>query len=138
MMTRVMCDEEGDGDDYKSDGNEGDGQATAMRVMAKVKANNNQPATGATKAGSGWRENVDKAITRPRRWVMMNDESMRRMMMAAMKRVRVERDMVTAMRVAGKEEGKGNEEEDGITTRVACNEEGDGNCCKSNGNEGDG
>ncbi len=46
--------------------------------------------------------------------------------------------MVTAMRVAGKEEGKGNEEEDGVTTRVACDKEGNGNGCKSNGDEGDG
>ena len=59
-------------------------------------------------------------------------------MMAAMKRARVERAMVTTMRMAGKEEGKGNKEEDGVATRVACNEEGDGNGCKSNGNKGDG
>jgi hypothetical protein len=58
--------------------------------------------------------------------------------MAVTRRERVERAMVTAMRVAGKEEGNGNEEEDGIVTRVACNEEGNGNGCKSNGNEGDG
>jgi hypothetical protein len=42
------------------------------------------------------------------------------------------------MRVAGKEEGKGNKEEDGIATTVACNEEGNGNGCKSNGDKGDG
>ncbi len=34
--------------------------------------------------------------------------------MAAMKRARVERAMVTAMRVVGNEEGKGNEEKDGV------------------------
>jgi hypothetical protein len=36
------------------------------------------------------------------------------MMMAALKRARVEREMVTAMRVVGNEEGKGNDEKDGI------------------------
>ncbi len=41
------------------------------------------------------------------------------------------------MRVAGKEEGKG-DEEDGIATRVACDEEGNGDGCKSNGDKGDG
>ncbi len=34
--TRVACDEDGDGDGGKSDGYEGDGRATATRVMAKV------------------------------------------------------------------------------------------------------
>jgi hypothetical protein len=42
------------------------------------------------------------------------------MMMAATKRARVERDLVMAMRVVGNKEGKGNKEEDGIVTRVAC------------------
>ncbi len=105
-MRRVACDKEGDGDGYKSDGNKGDGQATATRVMVMVTENNNQPATGATKAGGGWQESIDKAITRPRRWAMTNDKSVQGMMIAAMKRVRVERAMVTAMRVVGKEEGK--------------------------------
>ncbi len=36
------------------------------------------------------------------------------MMMAATKRARVEGAMVMAMRVAGDEEGKGNEEKDGV------------------------
>ncbi len=36
------------------------------------------------------------------------------MMMAATKRARVERAMVTAMRVAVNKEGKGNDEKDGI------------------------
>jgi hypothetical protein len=36
------------------------------------------------------------------------------MMMAATKRARVERAMVTAMRVAGNGEGKGNNEKDGV------------------------
>ncbi len=58
--------------------------------------------------------------------------------MAATKRARVERAKVTAMRVAGKEEGKGDKEEDGVATRGVCNKEGDSNGCKSNGNESDG
>jgi hypothetical protein len=33
LATRVACDEEGDGDGGKSDGNEGGGRATVMRVM---------------------------------------------------------------------------------------------------------
>ncbi len=45
---------------------------------------------------------------------MTNNESMQRMMMAAKKRVRVERAMVRAMRVAGDKEGKGNDKKDGI------------------------
>ncbi len=66
-MTRVACNKEGDGNGYKSDGNEGDGQTTAMRVMVTAKANNNQPARGATKVGGGWRKSVNKVITQPRR-----------------------------------------------------------------------
>ncbi len=58
--------------------------------------------------------------------------------MAAAKRARVEGAMVMAMRVAGKEEGKGDKEEDGVATRVACNKEGNGDGFKSNGNKGDG
>ncbi len=61
--TRVACDKEGNGDGGMSDGNEGGGQATATR--ARQKANNNQPVTGSTKAGGGWRESVDEATTRP-------------------------------------------------------------------------
>ncbi len=38
---------------------------------------------------------------------------MQRMMMAATKRARVERAMVTAMRVVGDEEGKGDDKKDG-------------------------
>ncbi len=76
--------------------------------------NNNQPATGSTKAGGGWRESVDEATPRPQRWATTNDDSMRRMMMAATKRARVERAMVTPMRVVGDEEGKGDDEKDGI------------------------
>ncbi len=44
----------------------------------------------------------------------MNNESVRWMMMAVTKRARVERAMVSAMRVAVDEEGKGNDEKDGI------------------------
>jgi hypothetical protein len=45
---------------------------------------------------------------------MTTDESMRRMMMAAMKRARVERVMVRAMRLVGDEEGEGDDEKDGV------------------------
>ncbi len=45
---------------------------------------------------------------------MTNNESVRRMMMAATKRARVERAVVMAMRVAGDEEGKGDDEKDGV------------------------
>jgi hypothetical protein len=76
--------------------------------------NNNHPTTRATKAGGGWQESVDKVITRPRRWEMMNDKSVKRMMMEATKWVRVARVMVTAMRVAGIGEGYSNEEDDGV------------------------
>ncbi len=46
----------------------------------------------------------------------MNDESMRRMMMAATKRARVERAMVTAMRVVGDDEkdGVGDDKKDDV------------------------
>ncbi len=40
----------------------------------------------------------------------MNNESVRQMTMAAMKRARVDRGMVTEMRVVGDEEGEGNDE----------------------------
>jgi hypothetical protein len=62
-MTRVGCDEEGNGNCYKSNGDEGDEQATATRVMVMANVNINQTATGATKAGSGWQESIDKAAT---------------------------------------------------------------------------
>jgi hypothetical protein len=106
--------------------------------MVTAKVNNNQTATGATKAGGGWQESVNEAITQPQQWAMTNNESVWQMMMAASKRARVERAMVMAMRVAGKEDGKGNEEDDGIATRVACDEEGNGDGCKSNSNKDDG
>jgi hypothetical protein len=101
--------------------------ATATRAMAtrvagkqrqqgqwQQKANNNQPATGLTKAGSDWQESVNEATTQPRRWATTNKESMRRMTMAATKRARVERAMVMEMRVVDDEEGKGNDKKDGI------------------------
>jgi hypothetical protein len=44
----------------------------------------------------------------------MNDKSVRRMMLAATKRVRVARVMVVAMRVAGDKEGQGNKEDNGV------------------------
>jgi hypothetical protein len=62
-FSRVACNEEGNGNGGKSDGNKGGGQATAMRAMAMEKANNNQPATGLAKAGGGWQESVDKVTT---------------------------------------------------------------------------
>jgi hypothetical protein len=69
--------------------------------------NDNQPSTGAMKAGGGWQEGVNKATTQPRRWATTNNESMRRMVMAVTKRVRMARAMVTAMRVLGDKEGEG-------------------------------
>ncbi len=67
----------------------------------------NQPATGATKTGSGWQEGINEATTQPRRWETTNDEGVRRMVMAVMKRARMARAMVMAMRVLVDEEGKG-------------------------------
>ncbi len=103
-------------------------RATAARAMAtrvadkqqqqgqwRQKANNNhQPATGSTKAGSGWQESANEATTQPRWWATTNDESVRRMTMAATKRARVDRVMVTEMRVVGDEEGEGNDEKDDV------------------------
>jgi hypothetical protein len=67
----------------------------------------NQPATGATKAGSGWQEGVDEATTRPQWWATTNDESMRWMVMAVTKRARMARAMVMAIRVPVDKESKG-------------------------------
>jgi hypothetical protein len=67
----------------------------------------NQPATGAMKAGGVWQEGVNEATTRPRRWATTNDESVRRMVMPVTKRARMARAMVTAMRVPVDEEGEG-------------------------------
>ncbi len=44
----------------------------------------------------------------------MNNESVRRMTMAATKRVRVDRVMVTEMRVVGNKEGEGDDEKDDV------------------------
>jgi hypothetical protein len=41
LATRVACDEEGNGDGGKSDGNKDGRPATATRAMATEKANNN-------------------------------------------------------------------------------------------------
>jgi hypothetical protein len=67
----------------------------------------NQPATGATKAGGGWQEGIDEATTQPRRWATTYNESVRRMVMAVMKRARMARAMVTTMRVPVNEDGEG-------------------------------
>jgi hypothetical protein len=69
---------------------------------------------GLTKVGGGWQESVDEATTRPRRWTTTNNKSVWRMMMAATKRARVERVMVTAMRVVGNKEGEGDDKKDGV------------------------
>ncbi len=67
----------------------------------------NQPATGATKAGGGWQEGVNETTTRPRRQGTTYDESVQRMVMAVTKWARMARAMVTAMRVPVNEDGKG-------------------------------
>ncbi len=38
LVTRVACDEEGDGDGYKCDGDKGDGRAMATRAMVTAMA----------------------------------------------------------------------------------------------------
>jgi hypothetical protein len=87
---------------------------TTTKAMATKKANSNQPETGSTKAGGGKQESINEATTWPRWWVRTNDQSMRWMIMAALKRARVERGMVMAIRVAGDKEGKGDNKKDGI------------------------
>ena len=82
--------------------------------MEALDNHNNQPVMGAMKMGGGWQEGIDEATTRPRRWATTNNESMRRMMMAATKRARVDRAMVTEMRVAGNKEGEGDDEKDDV------------------------
>jgi hypothetical protein len=67
----------------------------------------NQPAMGATKTGSGWKEGVTKATTRPQWWATTNDKGMWQMVMAVMKRAKMARAIVTAMRVPVDKEGKG-------------------------------
>ncbi len=85
-----------------------------QRGRWRQKANNNQPATGSTKAGGGWRESADEATTRPWRWATTNDESVRRMTIAATKRARVDRVMVMEIRVVGDKEGEGDDEKDDV------------------------
>ncbi len=77
--------------------------------MEVLDNHDNQPATGATKAGggSGWQESVDEATTRPQQWATTKNESVRWMVMAATKRARMARAMVTTMRVPVDKEGKG-------------------------------
>jgi hypothetical protein len=67
----------------------------------------NQPATGATKTGSGWQEGIIEVTTQPGGWATTNDEGIRQMVMTVTKRSRMERAMVTAMRVLVDKEGKG-------------------------------
>jgi hypothetical protein len=67
----------------------------------------NQPATGATKAGGGWQEGVDEATTRSRWWATTYNKSMQWMVMAVTKRGWMARVMVMAMRVPVDKDGKG-------------------------------
>jgi hypothetical protein len=76
-------------------------------ILEALDNHDNQPVTGATKVSGGWQESVNKATTRPQRWVTTNNESVRRMVMAATKRARMARAMVTAMRVPVNKEDKG-------------------------------
>ncbi len=57
--------------------------------------------------GGGWLEGIDKATTQPQWWVTTNDEGVRRMVMAVMKRASMARAMVMAMRVPVNKKGKG-------------------------------
>jgi hypothetical protein len=66
----------------------------------------NQPAMGALKMGGGWQEGIVEATTQPRRWATTNNKSIRRIVMAVMKRARMARAMVTEMRVPVDEEGE--------------------------------
>jgi hypothetical protein len=67
----------------------------------------NQPVMGATKAGGGWRESIDKVTIQPQPWATTNNESMRQMVMAATKKAMMARAMVMAIRVPADEEGEG-------------------------------
>ena len=58
--------------------------------------------------------------------------------MAATKRARVDRGMVTEMRVVGNKEGEAMTRRMALVTRVACDEEDEGDGYKSDGDEGDG
>ncbi len=84
--------------------------------------------------------------TRPQRRAITNDESMRRMMTAATKRVRVARVMVMATRVMGNKEGEGGtghcvSNEGGVQQRGRWQrqrEQWGQECRASDGNVGDG
>jgi hypothetical protein len=52
LATRVVCDEEGDGDGYKSDGDEVGRRATVTRVMAKE--GEQQSTSDGTNKGGRW------------------------------------------------------------------------------------
>ncbi len=83
-------------------------------LLEALDKDNNQPVTGATKAGDGWQASINKATTGPGQWAMTNDKSMWWMMMAVTKRARVARTMVMAMRAAGDDEGEGDKEDTGV------------------------
>ncbi len=59
-------------------------------------------------------ESADEASTRPQQWATTNDESVQQMTIAATKRARVDRGMVTEMRVVGDKEGKGDDKNDDV------------------------
>ncbi len=75
--------------------------------MEALDNHDNQPATGATKTGGGWQDGIDEATTRPGWQATTNNKDVGQMVRAVKKRVRMERAMVTAMRVPVDEEGKG-------------------------------
>ncbi len=56
LVTRVACDEEGDGKGYKSDGDEGDGRATATRVMVTARGRDKLIGIGRNLAGKELRD----------------------------------------------------------------------------------
>ncbi len=76
--------------------------------MEATDNHDNQPATGAMKAGSGWQEGIGEATTRPRWWATTYDKSVQQMVMAVTKRARMARAMMMAMRLPVDKEGKGN------------------------------
>jgi hypothetical protein len=76
-------------------------------ILEALDNHDNQPAMGSTKAGSGWQESANEVTTQPQWWATTNDKSVRQMVMAATKRERMARAIVTAMRVPVEEEGEG-------------------------------
>ncbi len=112
-MMRVTCDEEGKGDGGKSNGDEGGGRATATRAMA-TEGEQQSTSNRIDKSRRWLARSADEATTRPRQWAMTNDKSVRWMMMAATKRARVDRAMVTEIRVVGDEDGEGDDEKDDV------------------------